>query len=351
MSGSEPLLLSDYKPRPKLVTPVTTVSQPRFPTIDAHNHLGPEFGGNWIARPLSELIDILDRCHIQRLVDLDGGWGEDILAAHLDHFKAPYPERFIIFGGVDWARWPEEGNRFPELAAKRLEAQVRRGAQGLKIWKPLGLHIKDDRGERVAIDDARLEPIWATAADLDLPVVIHIADPVAFFDPLDRFNEQYEVLQGHPDWYFYGPQFPPFQQLMDEFDSLLGRNPRTTFIGAHVGCYAENLGWVASALDRHPNFYIDIAARINEIGRQPYTARDLFLRYPDRILFGTDAPANDADYGLYFRFLETRDEYFKHCTGEGFGLGRWYIYGLYLPDEVLEKVYHRNAEHLILHLE
>jgi len=209
MSPSEPLALRDYDPRPRLVTPTTTVSSPRYPAVDAHNHLGPEFGGNWIARPLAELIDVMDRCNIRCLVDLDGGWGEDVLASHLDHFKAPYPDRFLVFGGVDWSRWREEGNRFGEQAARRLREQVRRGAQGLKIWKPLGLHVRDERGERVAVDDPRLDPIWACAADLRLPVTIHIADPVAFFDPLDRHNEQYETLEGHPDWHFHGPGFHP----------------------------------------------------------------------------------------------------------------------------------------------
>jgi predicted TIM-barrel fold metal-dependent hydrolase len=338
------LLLRDFAPRPKLVTKETAITRPRFPIFDAHNHLGPEFGGNWIARPLGELIEAMDRLRITRLVDLDGGWGEAILDAHLAHFKEPHPDRFMIFGGVDWSRWAEEGDHFGEASARRLETQVRRGAQGLKIWKPFGLRVRDHRGARVAVDDPRLDPIWETAASLDIPVMIHVADPIAFFDPLDRFNEQYLTLQQVPDWHFFGPEFPPFIQLMDELVSLFTRHPRTTFVGAHVASYPENLAWVGSVLDAHPNVYIDFSARSNELGRQPYSARDFFIQYQDRILFGSDSPPGSDYYRFYFRFLETRDEYFSY----GGGLGLWQIYGIYLPDEVLEKVYFRNGERVML---
>lgn len=347
-SNSAPLLLSDFAPRSKLVVRTTAVARPRCAAIDAHNHLGPEFGGNWIARPVEELVAVLDRCDIRQLVDLDGGWGEAVLDQHLAYCNERYPDRFLVFGGIDWSKWPEEENRFPDAAARRLEAQVRRGAQGLKVWKPLGLHVRDEKGLRVAVDDPRLDPIWARAAELDIPVLIHTADPVAFFDPIDRFNEQYEILQRHPEWAYPAGEFPPFAQLMDELDSLLGRHPRTTFVAAHVASFPENLGWVGATLDAHPNFNIDIAARISELGRQPYTARDFFIRYQDRILFGTDVPPDPGYYAIYFRFLESRDEYFEYGTEEIPWLGRWRIYGLDLPADVLEKVYRRNAERVIL---
>lgn len=344
---SPSLLLREYAPRQKLVTRSTAVPRPRFTAIDAHNHLGAEFGGSWIDRPVEQLVQVLDRSGIGQLVDLDGGWGEEVLDRHLAHCKEPYPERFAVFGGVDWSRWPEEGDRFGELAARRLEAQVRRGAQGLKIWKPLGIHVRDHRNARVPVDDPRLDPIWARAGELDIPVTIHIADPAAFFDPLDRHNEQYECLSVRPDWHFYGPGMPPFEQLIDELESLLARHPQTTFIGAHVACYSENLQWVSRALDAHPNLHVDIAARINELGRQPYSARDFMIRYQDRVLFGTDCPPDPDEYAVYYRFLESRDEYFPYDLSETPSLGRWMIYGLYLPDDVLEKVYLRNAERLI----
>ena len=193
----------------------------------------------------------------------------------------------------------------------------------------------------------RLDPIWQTAAELNIPVLIHIADPVAFFLPLDATNERWEELQAHPDWHFPSPPYQSFLTIMSQFENLVARHPTTTFIGAHVGCYAENLNWVATMLDRYPNYYIDISARISELGRQPYSARRFFLDYSDRILFGTDAgPSLDA-YNVYYRFLETDDEYFSY-DGEAIPTqGRWSIYGLFLPDEVLYKVYRRNALRLL----
>ena len=294
-------------------------------------------------RPVGELLDVLDLAEVKMLVDLDGGWGEAILDKHLDHFKNKAPERFQIFGGVDWSMWDEKKDRFGEWAAHRLEMQIRRGAQGLKAWKILGLHVKDHLGKLVPINDERLDPVWAKAAEFHVPVLIHIADPVAFFDPIDASNERYEELNHHPDWSFYGPQFPSFEQLMEQFEDLIVRHSQTTFIGAHVGCYSENLKWVGSLLDRCPNFYVDIAARISELGRQPYSSKRFFQKYQDRILFGTDIAPNLEWYKIYYRFLETEDEYFNYGAEEIPGQGRWYIYGINLPDEVLKKVYQSNA--------
>ena len=348
MDARDDLLLRDFQPRSKLVVPETRVERPRFPVIDAHNHLAEPFGGGWDRRPVSELLDVLDAADVRVCVDLDGGWGEDILHRHLDYFKAAAPERFRIFGGVDWSAWPEQGDRFGEWAAQRFRVQVARGAEGLKIWKPFGLHVRDQHGVRVAVDDLRLDPLWETVGEFGLPVLIHVADPVAFFDPLDATNERWEELHAHPDWHFPSPPFPAFHTIMTAFANLITRHPRTTFIGAHVGCYAENLQWVGELLDKCPNFHIDFSARIAELGRQPYSARRFFLRYADRILFGTDAGPNLDYYRLYCRFLETDDEYFNYGTGTIPGQGRWRIYGLYLPDDVLEKVYYRNAERVIL---
>ena len=341
------LRLLDYKPKPRLVNTETPVLTPRFPAIDAHNHLGIQFGGAWDQRPLSELLDVLDQAHVRVLVDLDGGWGEDLLNAHLEKFKQPAPERFQIFGGVDWSKWQDEDDRFGEKSAVRLREQVRRGAQGLKIWKVLGLRVKDQHRKLVPIDDPRLDPVWETAGDLKIPVLIHIADPVAFFDPLTPQNERYEEISRHPDWAFSGPQFPPFQTLIEQFEHLIARHSATTFIGAHVGCYPENLEWVSYMLQTYPHFNIDFSARIAELGRQPYSARRLFLRFPDRILFGTDMAPNADYYKIYYRFLESDDEYFSYDVGEIPGQGRWQIYGLYLPEDVLRQVYYLNAERIL----
>jgi predicted TIM-barrel fold metal-dependent hydrolase len=341
------MLLGDYRPQPALVTPVTAVVRPRFPVIDAHNHLSDQFGGGWERRPVRELLAVLDEAGVRLFVDLDGGWGEDVLQRHLDHFKAAAPERFRIFGGVQWDAWPAQGDHFGAWAAARLRAQAARGAEGLKIWKPFGLQVRDQHGTLVAVDDPRLDPLWATAAELGLPVMIHVADPVAFFQPLDATNERWEELHAHPDWHFPSPPFPAFDTIMADFARLVLRHPATTFIGAHVGCYAENLAWVGALLDRCPNFYVDISARLGELGRQPYAARRFCLRYADRILFGTDMAARVAAYQLYYRFLETDDEYFSYDLTPVPRQGRWHIYGLLLPDEVLEKIYFRNAARLL----
>lgn len=336
--------LTHFRPRPALVARTTRIDRPRFPVIDAHNHLG---FANWDQRPVSELLDVMDETGVRAIVDLDGGWGEDILVRHLDTFKAAAPERFYMFGGVDWSQWAEQGNRFGEWAASRLRAQAARGAQGFKVWKNFGLHVRDDAGALVRVDDGRLDPIWATAGELGLPLMFHIADPVAFFWPLDERNERWEELQAHPDWHFPSPPFPSFESLIEGMGRVIERHPRTTFIGAHVGCYAENLAWVSALLDRCPNFFIDIGARLGELGRQPYTARRFFIRHADRILFGTDATVSAEMYRLHYRFLETDDEHFDYGLGETPGQGRWRVYGLYLPEDALEKVYYRNAERVI----
>lgn len=341
------LRLFDYRPVSKLVVPQTLVERPSFPVVDAHNHLGGQFGGAWDQRPVEELLEVMDRAGVERLVDLDGGWGEDLLDKHLDHFKNKAPQRFQVFGGVDWSKWTEHGDRFGEWAAKQLELQIRRGAQGLKVWKILGLQVKDQRGTLAPINDPRLDPIWAKAAEFRVPVLIHIADPVAFFDPIDASNERYEELHHHMDWSFCGSQFPSFDTLMEQFEDLIRRHPDTTFIGAHVGCYSENLSWVGNLLERCPNFYVDIAARISELGRQPYTSRRFFMRYQDRILFGTDIAPDPEWYRIYYRFLETEDEYFNYGAEEVPGQGRWNIYGIHLPAEVLEKVYQLNARKVL----
>ena len=335
--------LEDFRPKSQLVTKATFIEKPRFPVIDAHNHLREPFGGGWDKKPLPELLDLLDEADVTHYVDLDGGWGEDILNAHLDHFKAKAPERFQIFGGVDWTQWESMGNDFPEWAAGRLKVQKERGAQGLKVWKGFGLHVHNQNGELVEVDDVRLIRLWETAGELGLPVMIHVADPVAFFDPINETNERWEELGEQPDWAFTSPPFPAFMSIMDGLANLVARHPGTTFIGAHVGCYAENLAWVGALLDRCPNFYVDISARIGELGRQPYTARRFFIEYADRILFGSDMGPDLDAYRISYRFLETDDEYFNYNTGEMPQQGRWHVHGVYLPEDVLKKIYHENA--------
>lgn len=352
--SSGDLRLADYRPRSMLRVAAHPVERPRFPVIDAHNHLGSPFGGAWATRSPSELPEALDAAGVERLVDLDGGRGA-ALSREIDRWQAIVPDRVAVFAGLDYASWATDP-AFGETEARALRDSAARGALGLKVWKLLGLRARDPAGRLVAVDDERLDPLWTTAAELDLPVVIHVADPVAFFAPLDATNERWEELQAHPDWHFWPPRpadepealgFPAFDELIEGLDRMLGRHPATTFVGAHVGCAAEDLGRVGRMLDDHPNFHVDTAARLGELGRQPYSARSFFLSHADRILFGIDVEANPATYRVYYRFLETSDESFDYDMAEVPGQGRWQIHGIGLPDDVLRKVYRDNAARVL----
>ncbi len=356
--SADDLRLADYRPRSSLRVPSHIVDRPRFPVIDAHNHLGSPFGGDWATRPPGELRAILDEAGVEQLVDLDGGQGE-ALSREVERWAQALRDRVTVFAGLDYDGWADHPD-FGEREAKRLRESAGRGARGLKVWKTLGLRARDPEGRLVRVDDARLDPLWAAAGELGLPVLIHVADPIAFFEPLDSENERWEELRANPDWHFWptrpsaggvadddGPGFPPFDEILAGLDRLLGRHPLTTFVGAHVGCAAEDIGLVGRMLDAHPNFHVDIAARIGELGRQPYSAHEFFIRYADRILFGVDLAPDPAVYRIHFRFLETRDESFDYGTGTVPEQGRWQIHGLGLPDDVLRKVYADNARRIL----
>jgi predicted TIM-barrel fold metal-dependent hydrolase len=356
MPVAERLTLADYRPRQALRVPEHRVERPRFGVIDAHNHLGVPFGGDWPARTAAELGVVMDASGVERLVDLDGGWGET-LRREVERWQAAIPGRVAVFAGLDYGMWAGDP-AFGETEAARLREGVADGARGLKVWKHLGLRARDPRGRLVAVDDERLDPLFAAAGELDIPVTIHVADPVAFFAPLDARNERWEELHAHPDWHFWPtrppgrpgePGFPPFDELIDGLEALVVRHPGTTFIGAHVGCAAEDLARVAQILERAPNFNVDLAARIGELGRQPYGARAFILRWPDRVLFGTDMAPDPAWWAVYYRFLETADESFAYDADdeEPPSQGRWRIHGLDLPDDVLRRVYHDNAAALL----
>lgn len=341
------LPLARWQPRPRLRVVEHRVDRARFPAIDAHNHVGRWLtGGEWTVDDVGALVTAMDEVNVRAVVNLDGRWGDE-LEANLDRYDRAHPGRFATFCHVDWDELARPG--FGERLAAQLAAGVRAGACGLKVWKDLGLQHRDDRGALVLLDDPRLAPLWSTAGELGIPIAIHTADPVAFFDPVDERNERLEQLLAHPEWSFADPAFPRFERLVDDLEAVVAGHPGTTFIGVHVGCYAENLDWVGRMLTRYRNFRIDISARLAELGRQPRAARDLILRHPDRVLFGTDAfPPSSAAYAVHFRFLETADEHFPHwIDGEAPLMGRWHISGLDLPDEVLRKVYADNAASLI----
>lgn len=350
------LRLAAFRPRSQLRVPRHRVPRPRFPVVDAHNHLGATFGGDWPERSADELAATLDAAGIEALVDLDGGFGDD-LRREIERWQAPLPGRVAVFAGLEYGAWADDA-RFGETEAARLRDGVGAGARGLKVWKTLGLHALGPDGRLVPVDDPRLDPLWATAGELGVPVIIHVADPIAFFEPLDERNERLEELLEHPDWHFWPtrargrpemPGFPPFDEVLDGLESVVARHPQTSFIGAHVGCAAEDLGRVDRMLAAYPNWNVDIAARIAELGRQPYGSRSLCLRWPDRILFGVDGAPDPATYAIHFRFLETLDESFAYDVDEESApsQGRWAIHGLGLPDEVLRQVYRENARRLI----
>jgi predicted TIM-barrel fold metal-dependent hydrolase len=340
------LRLRDYRPRPALRLPSIVPARARFPVVDAHAHLGRWLTPDWAAPDVGALLALMDDLDIRALVNLDGRPGE--LEDNLDRYDRAHPGRFVTFAQVDWDE-PARGGAFGARMAAQLRRAADAGARGMKVWKVLGLHVRDDVGRLVPPDDERLAPLWEAAADLGLPVTIHVADPVAFFEPLDARNERLEELLEHPDWCFGDRErFPPFDVLIDAFEALVARHQRTTFIGAHVANCAEDLARVGAMLDAHSNLHADIGARIAELGRQPRAARALIASHPDRILFGTDdVPAGQETFTTAFRFLETADEHFAYAAEPVPPQGRWAVSGLHLPDEVLAQVYAGNALRLI----
>jgi predicted TIM-barrel fold metal-dependent hydrolase len=337
------LLIDDFRPISQLVVPERPIQRAKFPVVDAHNHL-PVWHERALEVRWGDIVAGMDRVNVQTVVNLSGGTGERLQQC-LDKLDNAYPGRFATFCNVDWEGVGQPG--WAEKAVEQLARDVEAGAKGLKVFKRLGLRAKDTDGKLLMPDDERLALVWDRVGQLGVPVLIHVADPVAFFQPLDRFNERWDEMHEVPAWSFYGPEFPTFETLIESLFNLIGRHRDTDFITAHVGCYPENLGLVSQMMDEHPNFYTDISARIAELGRAPYSAREWFIKYQDRILFGTDVRPIPEWYRIYFRFLETKDEYFNYSPGEMPGQGRWRIYGVHLPDEVLEKVYYRNAERLI----
>ncbi len=339
------LLLKDFHPQAEVRLPAHRVTRPKFSVIDAHIHLGPEFSCGWYGRDAAELVPVLDEMGVDLVVDLDGGWGTD-LDARIADYQARFPDRFLHFARVDWET-ALQGDHPGEYAAEQLHDSVRRGARGLKVWKDLGLSFRDRHGQRVRVDDERLDPLWAAARDLRAPVMIHVGDPAAFFRPLDNRNERAEQLIKRPEWHFY-PDYPPLEELLSQLERVVLRHPGTTFIGAHVGCYAENLAWVGSLMDRAANWYVDISARLGELGRQPRAARKLIEDHPDRVLFGTDMCGQPEKNATYYRFLETEDECFSYRPDpDDYINGRWRIYGLGLPDHLLQAVYRDNARRVL----
>jgi predicted TIM-barrel fold metal-dependent hydrolase len=247
---------------------------------------------------------------------------------------------------MDWqGADAEDFSSFVKLSLDRIDRLVKHGIVGFKFWKDLGLSVRDASGELIRVDDERLAAIFDRFGELGIPVMVHIGDPEAFFLPIDAHNERYEELAAHPDWSFYGAQYGK-DELLKQRDTVFRRHPKTTFVGAHIAENSEDLARVSAMLEDCPNVMVDISARASELGRQPYSARRFFLRYADRILFGADLVPEVEMYRLYYRFLETDDEYFDYPTHAS-RQGRWNICGLYLPEDVLRKIYRENALRLL----
>ena len=359
-----PLALEDFQPRSMLHVPEHKVARAAFPVIDVHTHLSWSGG-----------LKGTDKSHVPgHARGAARGHGPQERADHVQPHRAargrgsprpsrasiaPCPAGFLSYTEPSWARLNEPG--FPQKQADAIESAKNAGARGLKVLKTLGLFLRENitSGPLVKVDDPRFDPMWDACGRLGIPVSIHVSDPEAFFLPIDRFNERYDELGHHPDWSFHGRDFPSNAEILAARDRMLARHPGTQFILHHVGHDAENLGFVSETLDRFPNTTVEIGARIGELGRQPRASRKFFEKYQDRILFGTDAvPPPDGDsvpqqvfkdelYEIYFRFLETEDEYFDYAPAAIPPQGRWRIYGIGLPEPILKKVYHDNAARIL----
>lgn len=336
--------LTDWRPEAMLRVPETAIDRPAAPVIDVHNHLGRWLHPTheWAIADPRDLVTLMDDVAVECIVNLDGRWGAE-LSENLDRYDRAYPGRFLTFCHIEWAKLADPDGESRLL--RQLEESVRRGARGVKIWKDLGLQVRDESG-LVLPDDDRVIRLLGRAGELGLPVLIHTADPVAFFEPLDARNERLEELIEEPDWWFGDhDRYPSFDRLLDALEALVLATPGTRYIGAHAGCLAEDLDRVERLLDSAPNWAIDIAGRLGELGRQPRRFRALVTAHPDRVLFGTDAyPPTISAYRNHYRFLETADEAFAYEPDQPVPpQGRWAISAARIPDALLPGIYADNA--------
>ena len=347
------LLLRNFRPVPTLKVPQHLLKQARFPVVDMHTHFFHRLKHS--ADQLDHFVELMNRHNIAVCASLDGRLGETF-TEHRKYLWTRYQDRFLIFVNVDWVgsgnpgkpeTWDCQRPGFARRVAQQLTEAKKQGASGLKLFKQFGLGYRNPDGTLLQIDDPRWDLIWKTCGTLGFPVLVHTADPIAFFHPIDATNERWEELSRHPEWSFPADKFPSRGQLLDARNRVIARHPKTIFIGAHMANSSEDLATVSQWLDRYPNLYVEPASRIGELGRQPYTARKFCIKYADRILFGTDGPWPEKRLTYYWRFFETLDEYFPYSEKPFPPQGFWRIYGIGLPDAVLRKIYHENAIRLI----
>jgi len=332
---AQELSFEDYNPESTLVVPENQVIRAKFPFIDVHGHQYrmPE-------QDLTPVITAMDTLNMGIMVNLSGRSGEQLIKS-VKNIKDHYPNRFVVFANIDF-----EGvgtDNWTEKTVLQFEEDVKNGARGLKIYKSLGMRYKDSDGKRLAIDDTRLDPIWAKCGELGVPVLIHAADPKSFWDDFDGDNERWLELKTHPRRKRSESDPASWEQIISEQHHMFKKHPKTIFINAHMGWYANNLGKLSELMDEMPNMNVEIGAIIAELGRQPRFAKKFFEKYQDRILFGKDS-WKPEEFPTYFRVLETDDEYFPyHKKYHAF----WAMYGLDLSDEVLKKVYYKNALRIV----
>ncbi len=352
-SSGRNLALGNFRPKPSLKVRQTLLEEAQFPVVDVHTHFRHRLKHD--LGKLDEYVRLMDKHNIAVCCSLDGKLG-DTLDAHLEYVGQKYPDRFVVFANVDWqgegeedvpSTWACHQPGFGEKTARQLQLAVGHGVSGLKFFKQFGLSYKNPDGSLIAIDDPRWDPIWKACGQLGIPVIIHTADPIAFFRPIDKTNERWEELFRHPEWSFPPEEYPSRESLLAARNRVIERHPRTKFIGAHMANSSEDLVTVADWLEKYPNLYVEFASRIGELGRQPYTARRFFLQYADRILFGTDGPWPELRLTYYWRFLETYDEYFPYSEKEFPPQGFWRIYGIALPPRILRQIYYENASRII----
>ena len=332
---AQELTFEEYNPKSTLVVPGSIVKKAKFPFIDVHGHQY-----NMPEQDLSPVVEAMDTLNMGIMVNLSGRSGQQ-LQQSVKNIQDHFPNRFVVFANVNFDGVGTDD--WVEKAVSQLKEDVKNGARGLKVYKSLGMRNKDNDGNRIAIDDKRLDPIWATCGELGIPVLIHAADPKPFWDEFDGDNERWLELKTHPRRKRSATDPVPWEQIIGEQHNMFKKHPKTQFINAHMGWYANDLGKLGTLMDEMPNMHVEIGAIIAELGRQPRFAKAFFIKYQDRILFGKDS-WKPEEFPTYFRVLETADEYFPyHKKYHAY----WAMYGLDLPDEVLKKVYYKNALKLI----
>ncbi len=333
--GREPELrpptIREYRPRSTLVVPQHPVPRAKFPVIDIHSHQPTPISSDELAR----VIEGMDENNLRILVNLSGASGDRLREGVDAVRRSSYRDRMVLFANVNFREPVVRG--FGTRAAKQLESDLKAGAVGLKIFKDLGMFMRKADGSRLHVDDPELDPIWEMCAQQNVPVLIHVAEPQAFFDPLDYTNERWLELALYPDRRHQ--EGVRFEELMTERNNMIKRHPRTRYILAHFGWHGNDLARAGKLLDANANIYFDVAAVLYDFGRQPRAAHDFFVKYQDRILFGKDSYQPD-EYPYYWRVFETSDEYFDYYRDYH---AFWKLYGIGLPDPVLRKLYYQNA--------